>query len=361
MTSLTAARVLTSAGWLDTAEVNFVEDRIERVGRVERSTDVEYLAPGFVDIQVNGFAGVDLATSPYEEWPQLAAALAGSGVTSWLPTLVSRPLHAYADWLERVAAFARAGHGPRVLGAHLEGPWLGRLAGAHTDIPVGPIDLEWCRSLPATVRIVTLCPERPGVADAVKCLTDSGIVVAAGHSNADHATARKAFDAGVSLLTHCFNATTPIHHRDPGLTAAALARDDVYISLIADGHHIHPDILKVAVRAKGPERTVLVSDSSGWMAGTLGATTIRLVDGAPRTPDGGLAGSALTLDAAVRYMVDQCGQPLDDTLRSASTVPARLIGESDVGVIEPGAKADLVALDDNLEVRAVWINGEQVA
>ena len=361
MTAISAGRVLTATGWLDGAEVKLAGERIEHVRPVSRSADAAYLAPGFIDIQVNGFDGIDLATSPPDHWPVLASRLAGCGVTSWLPTLVSRPLDAYAGWLEDVAAFARVEHGPRVLGAHLEGPWLGQRAGAHADIAVGPIDLEWCRSLPSTVRIVTLGPERSGALEAIKCLRSRGIIVAAGHSNADNMVAQQAFDAGVSLLTHCFNATTPIHHRNPGLTVAALVRDDVSISLIADGQHVHPDMLQMAVRTKGPERTILVSDSSGWAAGALGSTKIQLMGGAPRTSDGGLAGSALTLDGAVRFMVDRCGLRLDDALRSASTVPARLLGESDVGVIQPGAGADLVALDDALQVEAVWLRGKQVA
>lgn len=360
MSAISADRVLTAAGWLDGAEVRLADGRIEHIGPASRPADAAYLAPGFVDIQVNGFDDVDLATSPSDTWPTLALRLVDCGVTSWLPTLVSRPLDAYAGWLEDAAAFACDGYGPRVLGVHLEGPWLGELVGAHADVAHGPIDLNWCRSLPSMVRIVTLGPERPGALEAIKCLRSRGIIVAAGHSNADHRTAQRAFDAGVSLLVHCFNATTPIHHRDPGLTGTALARDDVFVSLIADGQHVHPDILKIAVRAKGPERTILVSDSSGWSAGVLGSTEIQLMDGAPRKPDGGLAGSALTLDAALRYMVDKCGLQLGDALRCASTVPARLLGESEIGVIRTGAEADLVALDDTLNVTAVWVRGKQV-
>ena len=282
MTAISAARVLTAEGWRERAEVELADGRIDHVSPTSRPADIAYLAPGFIDIQVNGFDDIDLATSPTDTWPKLASGLMGCGVTSWLPTLVSRPLGAYAGWLDDVAAFAGVQHGPRVLGAHLEGPWLGERAGAHTDVAQGPIDLQWCRSLPTTVRIVTLGPERSGAIEAIRCLRRRGVIVAAGHSNADHLAAQQAFDAGVSLLTHCFNATTPIHHRDPGLTVAALVRDKIFISLIADGQHAHPDILKMAVRTKGPERTVLVSDSSGWATGALGSTKIQLVGGARR-------------------------------------------------------------------------------
>lgn len=360
MSTISAQRVLAAEGWIDHAEVELAAGRVERLGPASRPAEVCYLVPGFVDIQVNGFDNVDLATSPSADWETLAVVLRDRGVTSWLPTLVSRPLDAYAGWLEDAAAFARRTSGPRVLGVHLEGPWLGALTGAHADVADGPIDLDWCRALPSTVRIVTLGPERPKALEAIECLRRRGIVVAAGHSSADHATAQRAFDAGVSLLTHCFNATTPLHHRNPGLAGAALARDDVFVSLIADGHHVHPDMLKLAVRAKGPDRTILVSDSSGFSAGMLGSTPVRFEGGAPRTPDGSLAGSALTLDAGVRLMVEECGLGLDDALRCASTVPARLLGESGIGVIRTGAEADLVALDDTLQVSAVWVRGERL-
>lgn len=359
-TVISARRVLTEAGWFDKAEVRIAEESIEAIAPTIRPVDAAYLVPGFVDLQVNGFDDIDLATSSPDRWPQLAQKLLSCGVTSWLLTLISRPLDSYEAWLKDAAAVSSEAAGPRALGVHLEGPWLGGLGGAHIDIASGPVDLDWCRSLPSVVRVVTLGPERPAALEAIKILCNRGIVVAVGHSNANHLIAHQAFDAGASLLTHCFNATTPLHHREPGLTAAALVRDDVFISLIADGHHVHPDMLKLAVRAKGLKRTILVSDSSAWSAGVLGSTTIDLVDDVPRTPDGGLAGSALTLDAAVRYMVEEVGMSLDDAVRCASTVPAKLLGESNIGVIRAGAIADLVALDDTLNVVGVWLRGQRL-
>lgn len=357
--TIAAERVLTEAGWCDKAEVRIAEESIEAIASTNRPPDAAYLVPGFVDLQVNGFDDIDLATSSPDRWPELAQKLLSCGVTSWLLTLISRPLDSYETWLKDATTFVGEHHYPRALGVHLEGPWLGELRGAHVDVASGPVDLDWCNSLPSTVRVVTLGPERPAAVEAIKILRDRGIVVALGHSNANHQVAHQAFDAGASLLTHCFNATTPMHHRDPGLTAAALVRDDVFISLIADGHHVHPDMLKMAVRAKGLQRTILVSDSSAWSAGVLGSTTIDLVDDVPRTPEGGLAGSALTLDVAIRYLVNEVGLALDDAVRAASTVPARLLGEPDIGVIRAAATADLVALDDTLNVSGVWLRGQR--
>lgn len=363
--------VLVPEGWRNRAAVTVADGVIERIDPTGKPSDVPILAPGFIDVQVNGCDDVDLATSPTDSWPRLADRLARAGVTSWMPTLVSRPMDAYRPWLERVAQFSdRAclrqnpdarSSGQRVLGVHLEGPWLGKLSGAHRHIAPGPVDLDWFRRLPPIVRLVTIAPEVPGALNAIKLLRQRGVVAALGHSVADHHVAAQAFDAGATLLTHCFNATPQLHHRAPGLAGTALARDDVFVSLIADGHHVHPDMLRLAMRAKGADRTVLISDCSGWAAGTLGSEPIQLVDGAPRTSDGTLAGSAVLLDNAVRYVVEHCGMALSDALRSASAVPARLLGETDLGSIRSGSRADLVGLDDNLSVEAVWAGGDQVA
>ena len=363
--------VLVPQGWLHRAAVTVSNGLIERIDPAGGPGDVPILAPGFIDIQINGYDDVDLATSPTHTWSRLADRLARAGVTSWMPTLVSRPLDAYGPWLETVALSAdrplapytpdAQSSGPRVLGAHLEGPWLGEMAGAHCNIAAGSVDLDWFRQLPPIVRLVTLAPEVPGAFEAIKLLRQRGMVAALGHSTADHHIAEKAFDAGATLLTHCFNATPPMHHRTPGLAGAALAHDGVFVSLIADGHHVHPDMLRLAMKAKGADRTLLISDCSGWAAGTLGSEPIRLVDGAPRTSNGKLAGSAIMLDDAVRYVVEHCRMPLADALRSASTVPSRLLGETRIGSIRPGCRADLVGLDTNLSIKAVWAGGHQAA
>ena len=362
MTLVSAQQVLGTNGWIAKGSVEITDGLITALHSNARSGDHAYLVPGYIDIQVNGYQDVDLATAAPADWPRLAQNLATRGVTSWLPTLISRPLDAYSPWLAAVAELmsTEVSGAARAVGAHLEGPWLGNRPGAHLDVAAGAVDLGWIAQLPDLVKVVTLCPERQGALAAIKALRDRNIVAALGHTDADHETATKAFDRGAMLLTHCFNANPPMHHRTPGIVGAALARDDVCVSIIADGHHVHPDVIRIAVRAKGPDKVVLISDSSGWASGSLGSQPIALADGAPVQSDGQLAGSAICLDDAVRFVVEHCGVAVSDAVRAASTVPADLLRRSDLGRIDCGTRADLVALDDNLHVTEVWLAGEPI-
>lgn len=363
MPRISARQVLTPTGWLTDGVIDTADGRISALSSSHGPADHAFLVPGFIDLQVNGFDTIDLAVAPAESWATVSSSLAAHGVTAWLPTLVSRPLDLYPPWLDSLATLAanRAPADPRILGAHLEGPWLGDRVGAHRDVAAGPIDLRWIDELPATVKVVTLGPERQGANEAIARLAARGIVVALGHTDASHQVATDAFDAGATMLTHCFNATPALHHRAPGVIGAALSRDDVVVSLIADGIHVHPDVLRIAFRAKGAGRVLLISDASGWASGSLGAQKVELIDGAPRTAEGTLAGSALTLDDAVRYVVEHCAVPLEEAIGAATSVPARILRRDDIGCLAPNANADVVALDDNLGVRAVWIGGVEVS
>ena len=362
MTQISGGRVLGPSGWLNHGLINIDNGVITSVRSDLGPVDHPYLVPGFLDLQVNGFGSVDLAQAPTSDWAEVTSSLAAHGVTAWLPTLISRPLVRYEPWLTAVADLADMWRPPqpRILGVHLEGPWLGDRPGAHIDIAPGSIDIEWVRALPDIVKIVTLAPERDGATAAIAEMVARGIVVSLGHTDASYEVANRAFDCGATMLTHCFNANPPLHHRRPGVVGAALARDDVVVSLIADGQHVHPDVLRIAIRAKGAGNTILVSDTAGWASGSLGSQSVRLVEGAPRTADGGLAGSALTLDAAVRFAVERCGVELAEAVGAVTSVPARLLGRSDIGRLAPGTNGDVVALGDDLDVRAVWIAGVQV-
>ncbi|MCQ3803445.1 MAG: amidohydrolase family protein [bacterium] len=362
MSVVSARRVFGSNGWVEDASVEITDGWIETVSAGGDRPGHAYLIPAYVDLQVTGFRDIDLATTPPSGWSRIGDELAGHGVTSWLPTLVSRPLAEYPRWLEgaaQVMSLQNPGVA-RILGVHLEGPWLGSRAGAHLDLAAGSVNVNWIKELPNHVKVVTLAPERSGALDAIDELRALNIVAALGHTDADHQTATAAFDQGATLLTHCFNANPPLHHRSPGILGAALARDDVFVSLIADGVHVHPDVIRITIRAKGPDRVALISDASGWERGVLGSQPTQLIDGAPRLADGSLAGSAITLDQAVRFVVNHCGISLHDAVRSASTVPANIINRPDLGRIEPGARADVVALDEQLRVSAVWMDGIRV-
>lgn len=352
--------VLTPHGSV-TATVRVEDGRVTAVEPVSTPVD-RVIAPGFVDLQVNGMDDVDVARADGSDWDRLDDLLAATGVTSWLPTLISGPLDAYADPLARIAeAAARTGARPRVLGAHLEGPFLGGLHGAHPPAHVVALDLDWLASRPSTVRLVTLGPEQPDAVSAVRLLTGRGVVVSLGHSAADAERSLAAVEAGASMVTHLFNAMGPLHHREPGLVGVALADHRVTAGIIPDLVHVHPTVLRMAVAAKGPDRIAAVTDAVAWRAGGLADVGIEVRDGAPRLPDGTIAGSCLTMDRAVRNLVEHAGIPPADAVRAASTTPARVIGAHDCGRIEVGARADLVVLGaDDLAVRETVVAGRTV-
>jgi N-acetylglucosamine-6-phosphate deacetylase len=319
------------------------------------------LAPGLVDLQVNGLDDVDVAAARDDDWSRLDALLAAGGVTTWCPTLVTAPLAGYPERLAAIAGAAgRPGGGrPSIAGAHLEGPFLGGRPGAHPVDLLLPLDLGWLAALPEVVRLVTLAPELDGAPDAVRLLRARGVAVSLGHSAASPAQVGACVAAGATLVTHLFNGMPPLHHRDPGLAGEALLDDRLTACVIGDGVHVAPAAVAIAFRCKPPGRVALVSDAIAWRAPEHAGAAIRLVDGAARLADGTLAGSAITLDAAVRTAVAG-GVPLADALVAASATPAAAVGCNDRGRLAPGARADLVALGPDLEVQATWVAGEQV-
>lgn len=354
-----ARHVLTPSGSLSPGEVRIGAGRIQSVSTTSGPVDDVVVAPGFIDLQVNGVDDVDCARADEAGFDRLDGLLAASGVTAWLPTLVSQPLARYARPLEAIAvAAARGGPRPTVLGAHLEGPFLGGRPGAHRPQDVIAVDLDWLASLPDIVRLVTIAPEALGSTDAIRALVARGVVVSLGHSAADIATSTHATDAGASMVTHLFNGMGPLHHRAPGIAGLALADDRLAAGLIADLVHIDPALLRIAFRAKGADRIVLVSDAVAWRAGHLVDQALAVVEGAPRLSDGTIAGSVLTLDQAVRNTVEHAGVSLADAVRAASTTPADVLGLADRGRISAGAHADLVVLDaDDLTVRRTLVGG----
>lgn len=322
-------------------------------------------APGFVDLQVNGFAGIDLLAADPDGYSPVGEALAATGVTAYQPTFMSAPPGLVDDALAVLTARRDDGSaGPRILGAHLEGPFLSpRHAGAHPVASLVDPDPDLVDRWLATgeIRQVTLAPELDGALGLVAHLVASGVVVACGHTDADAAIAHAAFDAGATTVTHLFNAMRPFHHRDPGIAGVALTRGDVTVQLIADGIHLSPEALLLAWRAAG-DRLALATDATaaaGMSDGTfrLGGIEVRKQDLEVRCSDGTLAGSALTMDAAVRRAVDHGIEPAA-ALAAASTVPARIARAEPLGRLAPGAPADVVVLDDDLHVRATLVAGE---
>jgi N-acetylglucosamine-6-phosphate deacetylase len=240
-------------------------------------------------------------------------------------------------------------------GAHLEGPFLGGAPGAHPRDLIVDLDLAWLAALPPIVKVVTLAPEQPRAAEAIRLLVAKGVLVSLGHSTATYEQASAGAGAGARLVTHLFNGMGPLHHREPGLLGAALSDDRLTPSLIADGVHVHPAALRAAARAKGNGGWILVTDAVAWRDGRLAEGRVALVDGAPRLADGTIAGSSLTMDGAVQRMVEEAGLSLFDVITAATATPARLLGLADRGVLSPGARADLVALTPSLAVEEVWV------
>ena len=318
-------------------------------------------APGFVDLQVNGFAGVDFAAADLDAWRGAGAALLATGVTAFQPTFVSAPEERV---LEALGALPTVPLGPRVLGAHLEGPFLApERCGAHDRAALAAPDLALLLRLLAAgpVRQVTLAPELDGALTLVDALVERGVVVSAGHTNATASQAARAFDRGVATVTHLFNAMPLGTAREPGIALGALARPDVAVQLIVDGHHVARETVLTAWNAAAGRLALVTDAAPAAGAGdgdfTLGDRPVRAAGGVVRGPGGELAGSALTMLDAVRNL-HALGVPLADALSAASAVPARIARRPDLGRLAPGAPADVVVLDDRLEIGRVLVEGD---
>ncbi len=319
-------------------------------------------APGFLDLQVNGFAGVDFLDADADGYARAGEALLETGVTSYLPTFITAPLERLTDALSHVPPSRR--DGPRIVGAHVEGPFLSpRRLGAHrAEARLDP-DLAVAERLldAGPVALMTIAPELPRAAELIAFLRARGVVVSCGHSDARAEDAHAAFDAGAATVTHLFNAMRPLGHRDPGIAGVALARPDVIVQVIVDGVHLAPEVVQLAWNAAAG-RFALVTDAMaaagvGDGVWAIGGVEVDVRAGVvQRSGDGVLAGSVLTMLDAVRNL-HALGAPLAAALEAASATPARVLGLSHVGRIEPGAPADLVVLDDALEIDRVLVGG----
>ena len=319
-------------------------------------------SPGFVDLQVNGFGGVDFLDADTDGYVRAGESLLETGVTAYLPTLITAPEDMLIAALSEIV---EGGRGPRILGAHVEGPFLSpRRLGTHPPDARRDPDVGLLERLLAAgpVRLYTLAPELPGALELVDVLVARGVTVSAGHSDANAEEASAAFDRGVTTVTHLFNAMRPLNHRDPGVAGVALARTDVIVQIILDGVHLAPDTVRLVWAAAGG-RLALVTDAvaaaglSGDGSYRLGDVAVEVRNGVVRRDgDGVLAGSVLTMIEAVRNL-HALGVPLEAALDAATAVPARVI-RADVGRIAIGAPADVVVLSEELEIERVLVGGE---
>ena len=323
------------------------------------------LSPGLIDLHNNGAFGVDFATATPAEWDHAIACLAANGVTSLLPTIITAPFDMLHQAASKIAA--AAGRHPGILGLHLEGPFLApQKHGAHRSDwlqDFSPESLGNLLALPA-LRVVTLAPERPGAIEIIKQLVRAGITVAIGHSAATAAEVFAAADAGARLVTHVFNAQSPLNHRAPGVPGAALTDERLFPCLIADGLHVDPIILKLAFAAA--PNAIAVTDSilaagmpEGFTA-EFGGETITLKNGIAERPDGTLAGAAITLDEGIRRLI-AAGIAPHTALAAATERPASALGLPDRGRIAAGCRADLVWWNSDFTVAQVWRAGQTIA
>lgn len=341
-----------------------IDRRAGRVSAVGLTPSGQGLAvPGLIDLQVNGFAGVDFLTADAEGYARAGAALARSGVLAYQPTLITAAADDTARALAAIGQARADPAGARILGAHLEGPFLSpERPGTHPVDLLREPDVALTRRLlgAGPVTQVTLAPELAGALDVTRHCVQAGVLVSCGHSNATAAQAHAAFDRGARMVTHLFDAMRPFTHRDPGIVGAALTRDAVTIGLIADPSHLAADTIRLAFHA-AVDRVVLVTDAlaaAGCPDGhyRLGDVEFDTTGGVARRADGTLVGTTITLLDAVRHACE-VGISVEAAVNAATRTPATLFPGTPIGLLRPGDPADLLVLDDSLALHSVLRHG----
>jgi len=354
--------------------------KINEIEPVRGASD--YLVPGFIELQINGAYDIDVMSATAGDLLRLAKRLGREGVTTWLPTVITAPLSeierldavvAEALQMQTSAERGRNGSGAKILGMHLEGPFISpRRLGAHPPSTLTPDDAALSRIFALhTTRLITLAPELDGAIGAIRRITAHGIAVSLGHTDATFAQAAAGVAAGARMFTHLFNAMPPLHHRAPGAAGAAMMRDcRARAAIIADGVHLDPVIARLVYEARGPQGIVLTTDrvapagvrggSSAVFGGARADVTIH--GGAARLPDGTLAGGALTmLDMARRMFPDFRREDLPALAQITSANAAAILELRDRGKIALRMRADFVLLDKQMRLKAVFIGGREVA
>lgn len=327
-----------------------------------------WLLPGFVDVHVHGALGHETMDGDVAGLAEMAEFYASHGVTSFLATTWTASTDDTLHALDGVArALPQLETGARLLGAHMEGPYLSpRRCGAQDADAIRPGDAtEAARFLDTgVVRLITVAPEVPGNLDLIAECTRRGVTVSAGHTDATYEQLMDGVDRGVRHVTHTFNAMRPLHHREPGVVGAALTLDTLSVELIADGIHVHPAVMRALYEARRGRGLVLVTDAmraTGMPPGEYAIgedRTVLLQEGAVRLPDGALAGSVLTFDAALRNLAAATGRGPGELWPAASRTAAQVAGVADrKGTIEVGHDADLVLVDDDLHVQLTLVEG----
>ncbi len=351
------------------------EDRIKQVAPISKlPSNVpvidamgNWVIPGLIDIHIHGSSGADTMDHDLDAYITLSRFLASKGVTSFLPTTVTASNQEILAVIEKTRRYQQQITGARLLGLHLEGPYLqaqyrGAQIESHLRAAQPEEYLPWLKT--GVVKLMTVAPEIDGVMDLIRTGISMGVKFAIGHSNASYETVLKAVDQGLNQSTHTFNAMPPLHHREPGVLGAVLTDDRIYAQVIADGVHLHPAIVKLLFRMKGVGKTVLITDAmraTGMPDGRyqLGEQPVTVEDGIVRTDSGALGGSTLILNDALRNSAVFTGLAWQDLLPSATSVPAESLNLKDeIGVIQPGSFADIVIMDEQLSPHLTLISGK---
>ncbi len=332
----------------------------------------KYIVPGFIDIHMHGGGGFDAMDGNAEAIKKIAVAHSRFGTTAFLPTTMTMSRDKIIQSLKGIRkAYEEGNTAAEILGIHMEGPYINisrKGAQKEEDIKKASVEefLEFEKVSGNLIRIITMAPEMPGAIDFIKWLHKKGIIISIGHTEATYEEVQESIRAGASHVTHTFNAMSGLNHRKPGVAGAALTSPELMIEMIADGIHLHPAVMKILVRTKEMGKIILITDAmraAGMPDGLyeLGGQEVKVADGQARLNDGTLAGSILTLDKAVRNMVDLVGVSLPEAVKMATINPAKRLGIEDrKGSIEVGKDADIVILDKKLEVDTTIVKGRVV-
>ncbi|MCV4231569.1 N-acetylglucosamine-6-phosphate deacetylase [Virgibacillus sp. LDC1] len=326
-----------------------------------------WLLPGMIDVHIHGANGYDMMDGTEDSIQEVSRACAATGCTSFLATSVSSTMEDLLNMIRSVKSVIGREQGARIAGIHLEGPYLNpKRKGMQNEKYLRHPNLEEIKLIfqeaGSLIKMVTIAPELPGGLELISYLKEQDVVIAVAHSDATYEEAKLAFAAGASHVTHCFNGMRPIHHRDPGMIVAAFEEPHVSLQAIVDQVHLHPAIVRLMHRLKGPAGMVLITDALQAMGlgdGTymFGGHHVTVSEGIARLADGTLASSTVTMNEALRLTVAN-GISMEDAVHMASTTPARILDLSRKGKIEVGYDADLVLMDESYQVQWTMIEGK---
>ncbi|OIB04237.1 N-acetylglucosamine-6-phosphate deacetylase [Paenibacillus sp. LC231] len=363
---LPSATVWISNGKLKRIEPSQELDKIESDAELIDGNGM-WLIPGMIDVHIHGANGYDMMDGTEDSIQEVSRACAATGCTSFLATSVSSTIEDLLNMIRSVKSVIGREQGARIAGIHLEGPYLNpKRKGMQNEKYLRHPNLDEMKFIfqeaGSLIKMVTIAPELPGGLELISYLKEQGVVIAVAHSDATYEEAKLAFAAGASHVTHCFNGMRPIHHRDPGLIVAAFEEPHVSLQAIVDQVHLHPAIVRLMHRLKGPEGMVLITDALQAMGlgdgnYIFGGHHVTVSEGIARLADGTLASSTVTMDEALR-LTEANGISMEDAVHMASTTPARILGLSHKGKIEVGYDADLVLMDERYQVQWTMIEGK---